>query len=144
MACHIRYASDSAIFGQPEVSLGLIAGFGGTQRLPRTVGREWAKDLLFSADFIDAETALRIGLVSRVVAPDQVVPAALARIDAYALRAPLSVWYAKVAVNSGMEMALEPALEFERHLTAGLFTTEDRSEGMSAFLEKRDAEFKGR
>ncbi|MDP6565818.1 MAG: enoyl-CoA hydratase/isomerase family protein [Alphaproteobacteria bacterium] len=144
LACDVRIAGTGSKFGVTSSKIGSVAGAGGTQRLPRTVGREWAKDLLFSADFIDAETALRIGLVSRVVAPDQVVPAALARIDAYALRAPLSVWYAKVAVNSGMEMALEPALEFERHLTAGLFTTEDRSEGMSAFLEKRDAEFKGR
>jgi enoyl-CoA hydratase len=68
----------------------------------------------------------------------------MARAEAYAVRAPLSVWYAKMAVNSGMQMDLEPALEFERHLTAGLFTTEDRSEGMSAFLEKRDAKFKGK
>jgi enoyl-CoA hydratase len=105
---------------------------------------EWAKDLLFSADFIDAETALRIGLVSRVVPPEEVLSTALARIDAYAARAPLSVWYAKIAVNKGMQMDLDPALEFERHLTASLFTTEDRTEGMSAFLEKRDAAFKGR
>ena len=105
---------------------------------------ENAKDLLFSADFIDAETALRIGLVSRVVDPDKVMETALERAEAYAARAPLSVWYAKMAINNGMQMNLEPALEFERHLTGSLFTTEDRSEGMSAFLEKRDAIFKGK
>ncbi|MBV1876617.1 MAG: enoyl-CoA hydratase/isomerase family protein [Pseudomonadales bacterium] len=144
LACDIRIAGSGSKFGITSSKIGSVAGAGGTQRLPRIVGREWAKDMLFSADFIDAETALRIGLVSRVVEPANVLDTALARIDAYAQRAPLSVWYAKVAVNSGMEMDLEPALEFERHLTAGLFTTEDRSEGMSAFLEKRDADFKGR
>ena len=144
LACDIRIAGTGSQFGITSSKIGSVAGAGGTQRLPRVVGREWAKDMLFSAGFIDADTAQRIGLVSRVVAPDQVLAAALARVDAYAARAPLSVWYAKIAVNTGMEMDLEPALEFERHLTAGLFTTEDRSEGMSAFLEKRDAEFKGK
>lgn len=143
LACDIRIAGSGSKFGVTSSKIGSVAGAGGTQRLPRAVGKEWAKDLLFSADFIDAETARDIGLISRVVEPGQVLATALARVDAYALRAPLSVWYAKIAVNSGMEMDLEPALEFERHLTAGLFTTEDRSEGMSAFLEKRDADFKG-
>lgn len=144
LACDIRIAGSGSKFGVTSSKIGSVAGAGGTQRLPRAVGKEWAKDLLFSADFIDAKTARDIGLISRVVEPGQVLATALARVDAYALRAPLSVWYAKIAVNSGMEMDLEPALEFERHLTAGLFTTEDRSEGMSAFLEKRDADFKGR
>ncbi len=144
LACDIRIAGTGSKFGVTSSKIGSVAGAGGTQRLPRTVGREWAKDLLFSADFIDAETALRIGLISRVVEPEKVLDEALARVDAYAARAPLSVWYATIAVNSGMEMNLEPALEFERHLTASLFTTEDRTEGMSAFLEKRDAEFKGK
>ena len=143
LACDIRIAGSGSKFGVTSSKIGSVAGAGGTQRLPRAVGKEWAKDLLFSADFIDAETARDIGLISRVVKPEQVLATALARVDAYALRAPLSVWYAKIAVNSGMEMDLEPALEFERHLTAGLFTTEDRSEGMSAFLEKRNADFKG-
>lgn len=144
LACDIRIAGSGAQFGVTSSKIGSVAGAGGTQRLPRVVGMEWAKDMLFSADFIDAETALRIGLVSRVVDPDKVMDEAVARAEAYAVRAPLSVWYAKMAVNSGMQMDLEPALEFERHLTASLFTTEDRSEGMSAFLEKRDAKFKGK
>ncbi len=144
LACDIRVAGSGSKFGITSSKIGSVAGAGGTQRLPRTVGAEWAKDLLFSADFIDADTAMRIGLVSRVVAPEEVMNTALARVDAYAARAPLSVWYAKIAVNKGMQMDLDPALEFERHLTASLFTTEDRTEGMSAFLEKRDAEFKGR
>ena len=144
LACDIRIAGSGAKFGITSSKIGSVAGAGGTQRLPRTVGKEWAKDLLFSADFIDADTALRIGLVSRVVDPDKVMDEAMARAEAYAARAPLSVWYAKIAVNTGMEMDLEPALEFERHLTGGLFTTEDRTEGMSAFLEKRDAKFKGK
>ena len=144
LACDIRVAGSGAKFGITSSKIGSVAGAGGTQRLPRTVGAEWAKDMLFSADFIDADTAMRIGLVSRVVEPEAVMETALARIDAYAARASLSVWYAKIAVNKGMQMELDPALEFERHLTASLFTTEDRTEGMSAFLEKRDAAFKGR
>lgn len=144
LACDIRVAGTGAKFGITSSKIGSVAGGGGTQRLPRVVGAEWAKDMLFSADFIDADTAMRIGLVSRVVEPEAVLETALARIDAYAACAPLSVWYAKTAVNKGMQMDLEPALEFERHLTASLFTTEDRSEGMTAFLEKRDAVFKGR
>ena len=144
LACDIRIAGSGSKFGVTSSKIGSVAGAGGTQRLPRTVGMENAKDLLFSADFIDAETALRIGLVSRVVDPEKVMDTALERAEAYAARAPLSVWYAKMAVNTGMQMDLEPALEFERHLTGSLFTTEDRSEGMSAFLEKRDPDFKNR
>jgi enoyl-CoA hydratase/carnithine racemase len=144
LACDVRVAGETARFGITSSKIGSVAGAGGTQRLPRTIGMERAKDMLFSADFIDAETAERIGLISRVVAPDRVLDEALARVDAYAARAPLSVWYAKMAVNRGMQMALPPALEFERHLTASLFTTADRIEGISAFLEKRDANFKGR
>ena len=144
LACDIRIAGSGSKFGVTSSKIGSVAGAGGTQRLPRTVGMENAKDLLFSADFIDAATALRIGLVSRVVDPEKVMDTALDRAEAYAARAPLSVWYAKMAVNTGMQMDLEPALEFERHLTGSLFTTEDRSEGMSAFLEKRDAVFKGK
>ena len=104
---------------------------------------EWAKEMLFSADFYDAQTALRIGLVSEVVAPEVVVSRAVERIEGYARRAPLSVWYAKKAVNVGMQMEMAEALEFERLLTSHLWTTEDRIEGMKAFLEKRDASFKG-
>ena len=144
LACDIRVAGSGSKFGVTSSKIGSVAGAGGTQRLPRVVGLENAKDMLFSADFIDAETALRIGLVSRVVDPDKVMDTAMERAEAYAARAPLSVWYAKMAVNTGMQMDLEPALEFERHLTGSLFTTEDRSEGMSAFLEKRDAAFKGK
>jgi len=144
VACDIRIAGSKATFGVTSSKIGSVAGAGGTQRLPRLVGREWGKDLLMSSDFIDAETALRIGLVSRVVEPEKVMEAAMERVETYAKRAPLSVWYAKISVNSGMEMPMEQALEFERHLTASLFTTEDRTEGMSAFLEKRDAVFKGR
>ena len=132
LACDIRVAGSGSKFGVTSSKIGSV------------VGLENAKDMLFSADFIDAETALRIGLVSRVVDPDKVMDTAMERAEASAARAPLSVWYAKMAVNTGMQMDLEPALEFERHLTGSLFTTEDRSEGMSAFLEKRDAAFKGK
>jgi enoyl-CoA hydratase/carnithine racemase len=143
LACDIRIAGNGAKFGITSSKIGSVAGAGGTQRLPRVVGMEWAKEILFSADFYDAQTAHRIGLVSEVVAPEEVVNRAVARIERYAERAPLSVWYAKKAVNVGMQMELAEALEFERLLTSHLWTTADRIEGMRAFLEKRQAEFKG-
>ena len=144
LACYIRVAGAGAKFAVTSSKIGSVAGAGGTQRLPRVVGMEWAKEFLFSADFYDAETALRIGLVSEVVEPERVVDRAVERIERYAERAPLSVWYAKKAVNVGMQMEIHEALEFERLLTSHLWTTEDRIEGMKAFLEKRPAEFKGR
>ena len=144
MACDIRIAGTGATFAITSSKIGSVAGAGGTQRLPRVIGMEWAKEMLFSADFYDASTALRMGLVSEVVEPEQVVDRAVERIERYAERAPLSVWYAKKAVNVGMQMELSAALEFERLLTTNLFSTEDRIEGMTAFLEKRKADFKGR
>lgn len=143
LCCDIRIAASTAQFGVTSSRIGTVAGAGATQRLARLIGPEWTKQLLFSGDFIDAQTALRIGLVSEVLPPDQVVPAALARIDAYAQRAPLSVFYAKMAVNNGLQMDLQSGLNYERQLTTGLFATADRKEGMAAFLAKRKPEFKG-
>jgi enoyl-CoA hydratase/carnithine racemase len=143
LACDIRIAASNAQFGITSSRLGTVAGAGGTQRLARLIGPEWTKELLFSGDFIDADTALRIRLVSEVVAPERVVARALERLAAYARRAPLSVAYAKAAVNNGAEMPLEYALAYERQLTTTLFTTEDRKEGQRAFLEKRSPDFKG-
>ena len=144
LCCDIRIAGEGAKFGVTSARIGSIAGAGAPQRLSRTIGAEWTKDLLFSGRFIDAATALRIGLVGEVVDDDGTVEAALGRIDAYAASAPLSVWFAKLAVNTGRHMDLDSALTFDRHLTAGLFATEDRKEGMAAFLEKRTARFRGR
>jgi enoyl-CoA hydratase/carnithine racemase len=144
LACDVRVAADNARFGITSARIGSVAGAGGTQRLPRLVGAARAKELLFSAEFIDAREAERIGLVNRVVAAGQEVEAALAMARVFAERAPLSLRFAKTAVNVGLTMPLEAALAFETGLTAQLFTTEDKAEGMRAFIEKRAAEFRGR
>ena len=143
LACDIRVAATNAQFGITSARIGTVAGAGGTQRLARLIGPEWTKELLFSGDFIDAETALRIRLVSEVVAPERVVPRALERLESYARRASLSVAYSKAVVNNGVNMPLEYALAYERQITTTLFTTQDRKEGQAAFLEKRPPKFKG-
>jgi enoyl-CoA hydratase len=144
MACHLRILKETARMGQTESNLGIIPGYGGTQRLPRLIGPGRAKELLFSAEPIDATEALRIGLVNRVVPAGQEVQAALEMARVFAKRAPLSLWFAKSAVNVGLTMPLEAALAFEIGLTSQLFTTEDRAEGLRAFLDKREAQFRGR
>ncbi|MFQ5946230.1 MAG: enoyl-CoA hydratase/isomerase family protein [Anaerolineae bacterium] len=143
LACDIRVAAESAKFGITSVKIGSVAGAGGTQRLPRLVGPGRAKEILFSGEFIDAHEAYRIGLVNRVVREGQEVEAAETLARVYAERAPLSLWFAKTAVNVGMTMPLEAALAFETGLTTQLFTTEDKAEGMRAFLEKRLPRFRG-
>lgn len=144
LACDVRVAADSARFGITSARIGTVAGGGGTQRLPRLIGPGRAKELLFSAEPIDAAEALRIGLVNRVVPAGREVEAALEMARVWARRAPLSLWFAKSAVNVGLAMPLEAALAFEIGLTTQLFTTEDRAEGLRAFLEKREADFHGR
>ena len=144
LACDIRVAADTAKFGITSARIGTVAGMGGTQRLPRLIGAGRAKEILFSADPFDAAEAFRIGLVNRVVPAGREVETAIEMAQLFARRAPLSLWYAKVAVNVGLTMPLEAALTFESGLTAQLFTTEDRAEGLRAFHEKRDAKFEGR
>ncbi len=144
LACDVRVAADNAKFGITSARIGTVAGAGGTQRLPRLIGPGRAKELLFSAEFIDAREADRIGLVNRVVPLGQEVETAVRMGELFATRAPLSLWFAKTAVNVGMTMPLDAALAFEIGLTAQLFTTEDKAEGMRAFLDKRRAEFRGR
>lgn len=144
LACDVRVAADSARFGITSARIGTVAGAGGTQRLPRLIGAGRAKELLFSAEPIDAAEALRIGLVNRVVPAGQEVDAAIEMARLFARRAPLSLWFAKTAVNVGLTVPLEAALAFEIGLTAQLFTTEDKAEGLRAFLDKREAEFRGR
>lgn len=144
LACDVRVAADNARFGITSARIGSVAGAGGTQRLPRLIGAGRAKELLFAAEPIDAREADRIGLVNRVVPLGQEVPTALEMAEVFARRAPLSLWFAKTAVNVGLTMPLDAALAFEIGLTAQLFTTEDKAEGMRAFLEKRTAEFHGR
>jgi enoyl-CoA hydratase len=144
LACHIRIASDKAKFGQPEVKLGLVPGFGGSQRLPRLVGKGRALELLLGGGMIGADEALRIGLVNRVVAPEELAETARDLAKQIAANAPLAVGYCMAAVASGLEMPLEEALRMEAALFGLCFATEDMREGTSAFLEKRKAEFKGR
>ena len=143
LACHIRVASENAKFGQPEVKLGLIPGFGGSQRLPRLVGRGRALELLLAGGMIAADEALRIGLVNRVVAPDALMATARELASQIAANAPLAIEYCMAAVASGLEMPLEEALRMEAALFGLCFATADMREGTSAFLEKRKADFKG-
>jgi len=144
LACDVRVAADTARFGITSARIGTVAGAGGTQRLPRLIGPGRAKEMLFSAEPIDAAEALRIGLVNRVAPAGCEVEAALEMARLFARRAPLGLWFAKSAVNVGLTMPLESALAFEMGLTAQLFTTEDRGEGLRAFLERREARFEGR
>jgi enoyl-CoA hydratase/carnithine racemase len=144
LACDIRVAADTARFGVTSARIGTVAGMGGTQRLPRLIGPGRAKEILFSAEPIDAAEALRLGIVNRVVPAGQEVDVALEMARLYATRAPLSLWFTKTAVNVGLAMPLDAALAFEIGLTTQLFTTEDRAEGLRAFHEKRPAKFQGR
>ena len=107
LCCDIRVAGAGTRFGITSSRIGSVAGAGGTQRLARLIGPEWTKEMLFSGNFVDAETALRIGIVSEVVAPEMVIPRAIARLESYVERAPLSIAYAKLAVNRGLQMDLE-------------------------------------
>ncbi|NLV71508.1 MAG: crotonase [Actinobacteria bacterium] len=138
MACDIRVASDRAVFGQPEVKLGMIAGFGGTQRLTRLVGPGMAKEMLFTGDHYDAEAALRMGLVNKVVPADELLPYCLDMAKRIASRGTLAVRLSKEAVNHGRDMDLEKALHLEATLYAVVFSTDEPCEGCGAFLEKRE------
>jgi enoyl-CoA hydratase len=144
MACDIRIAADSAKLGQPEMNLGLSPGYGGTQRLPRLVGKGMAKLLLLTGDMIDAEEALRIGLVQRVVPGAELMTEAKALAHRLAEKSPLSMAACKRAVNMGLETDLERGLSIEAMEFGALSATEDYQEGTAAFLEKRKAVFKGR
>jgi enoyl-CoA hydratase len=144
MACDIRIASDRARFGQPEVRLGILPGAGGTQRLPRLVGIAKAKELILTGEIIDAAEAHRIGLVNKVVPHDELLAAATGIAEMIIKRGPLAVRLAKAAVNAGMEYGPGAGYAFERLAQTVLFGTEDHIEGISAFLEKRAPEYKGR
>lgn len=144
MACTFRVASDNAKMGQPEVSLGLIPGFGGTQRLPRLVGKGRAMEMILSGNPIDAETAAKWGLVNRVVPQAELMEACEKIAKAIALKAPIAIKYCLEGVNSGMNLTLEEGQVLESNLFGLVFATEDRKEGTSAFLEKRKPDFKGK
>jgi enoyl-CoA hydratase len=144
MACHVRVAAEGAKFGQPEVKLGLIPGYGGTQRLPRLVGRGRALQLLLTGEMLEAQEAYRIGLVNRVVAADQLLPTATAMIQQMLMNAPLGVAGCIDAVDRGLEMPFDDALAMEATLFGVLIATSDTTEGTGAFLEKRAPRFIGR
>lgn len=144
MACDIRIAADTARFGLPEVGLGIMPGAGGTQRLARLVGLGKAKELIFTGAIIEAEEALRIGLVNRVVPAGELLAAALAMAEQIASRAPISIRLAKAALNLGANVDIRSGLAFECLAQAILFGTQDKLEGTAAFLEKRAPRFQGR
>jgi enoyl-CoA hydratase len=144
MACTIRVAADTAKLGQPEINLGLLPGYAGSQRLPRLVGRGRALELLLLGHQITAEEAWRIGLVNRVVPAAQLMTEARALAQSLAAKAPVAVRYILDAVASGLDMSFADAQDYEATLFGLVSTTEDMREGTRAFLEKRKAEFKGR
>ncbi len=142
MMCDIVFAAESAKFGQPEIKLGIIPGAGGTQRLPRAVGKAKAMDLVLTGRMMDAAEAERAGLVSRVVPPDRLLEEALAAAAQIAEFSLPSVMMAKEAVNRAFESPLAEGMLFERRLFHALFATEDQKEGMAAFVEKRKPKFR--
>jgi enoyl-CoA hydratase len=144
LACHLRVASENARLGTPEVKLGLMCGYGGTQRLPRLVGRGRALEILLTGEMVDAAEALRIGLVNRVVPKDKLLAEAEGLLKKMLANGPVAVRYTLEAVASGLEMPLEEGQNLEAALFGVLCTTEDMKEGTSAFLEKRPAQFKGK
>ena len=143
MACHLRIASEHAKFGQPEVKLGIAPGYGGTVRLPRLVGKGRALELLLTGEMIDAQEALRIGLVNRVVPADRLLPDSEALLRTILANGPLAIRACLEAVDNGLEMTVDQALLFEANYFGLLSATDDMREGTRAFLEKRKASFKG-
>jgi len=137
MACDIRIASERAKMGQPETGLGIIPGSGGTQRLPRLVGVSKAKQLVFTGELIDAKTALEIGLVDKVVPPDQLMEETKKIAGTIASKPRIALALAKSAINRGLDMVLQDGLSYEIECFAECFATKDQKEGMRAFLEKR-------
>jgi enoyl-CoA hydratase/carnithine racemase len=144
LACDWRVVAEDAKLGQPEIKLGIIPGAGGTQRLARLVGPARAKDLIFSGRMVDAPEALRIGLADRVVPAAEVYTAALDLVRPYVNGPALALRAAKQAIDGGLSMDLAAGLAWESQLFAGLFATDDRMEGTTAFVEKRKPKFTGR
>lgn len=144
MACDIRIASEKAKFGQPEVSLGIIPGFAGTQRLPRLVGKGIAKELIYTGDMIDAQEAMRIGLVNKVTTPEELLPAAKAMAQKIMTRGLFAVQMAKASIHNGLNTDLATGSAFEAALFGVTCATEDKKEGMTAFVEKRKPVFPGK
>lgn len=144
MACHIRIGSDMAKFGQPEINLGIIPGFGGTQRLPRLVGPGKAAEMILTGDMITAKDAHRIGLVDKIVPPDDVLKQAKGLAKRITTKGKMAIAAALKAMNEGMKTSLEEGLKIESEIFGKICETEDKKEGITAFLEKRQPKFKDR
>ena len=140
MSCDIRICSDNALFGQPEVGLGITPGFGGTQRLARIIGVGKAKEMIYAATNIKADEALRIGLVNAVYPLEELMPAAKKLVGKIAKNAPIAVRACKKAINEGLDVDMDKAIVIEEKLFGNCFESEDQKEGMAAFLEKRKVE----
>ena len=143
-ACDIRYASENAKFGQPEVGLGITPGFGGTQRLTRVVGRGQAKELIYTGGMIDAEAAKAIGLVNKVVPQEELMPTVLKLAGKIAKNAPVAVQLSKAAINRGINCDVVTGIAYEAEVFGLCFSTNDQKEGMAAFVEKRKPTFEGK
>jgi enoyl-CoA hydratase len=143
MSCDFIYASEKAKFGQPEINLGVVPGFGGTQRLTRRVGTAWAMELCLTGGIISAAEAKEIGLVNRVFAPEELVDQAMATAKGIAQKGRVSLRACKMLINQGQDMDQDKAIALEAEHFAVCFSSPDQKEGMGAFLEKRKADFKG-
>ena len=144
LCCDIRIAAENAIFGQPETNLAIVPGYGGTQRLPRLIGPRKAKEVILADERINAQEALRIGLVQKVVPKGQAVEEAKKLLKKIMSKGPVAIKMAKKAINEGLKMSLREGLDLEAQCNAICFGTEDKDEGAKAFLEKRPAKFKGK
>jgi enoyl-CoA hydratase len=144
MSCDIRLASENSVFGQPEVGLGVIPGFGGTQRLPRLIGEGRAKELTYTADIINVQEAYRLGLVNHVYPQDQLMAEAKKMAKKIAAKAPLAVGYSKFAIGKGLQVDIDTAMSIESDMFGMCCSTQDKFEGMTAFVEKRKPDFKGK
>ena len=144
MACTIRIASDNARFGQPEINLGIMPGNGGSQRLPRLVGKGRAMEMILTGDLIDAQEAYRIGLVNRIVPQAELMPRVKELAAKLAAKPPLAIKLAKDAIHTGLNLSLDEGIEYENKLFAILCGSQDKQEGVNAFLEKRPPDFQGR
>ena len=144
MSCDIRLASTKAKFGQPEVGLGITPGFSGTQRMPRLIGIGKAKELIYTADIIDAAEAYRIGLVNHVYEPEALMEEAMKMAEKIASKAPIAVKNSKEAINRGIQTDMDSAVAIEAYLFGLCFASEDQKEGMTAFFEKRKANFQNK
>jgi len=144
ISCDIILASEKARFGTPEVNLGVFPGFGGTQRLTRLLGKARAKEIIFSGEMFDATRALAIGLINRVCPPEELMEEAVNLAKTIMSKGPVALELAKKSIEKGFDLDLDKALLLERSLFAQCFDTEDQKEGMSAFIDKREPDFKGK